>query len=365
MIKLLVWIGLAIVIGLYIRPKWIYGFLAIGGVIEALIGFGQFLQQKSLGLQFFGEPVLSPLNPDVARIFIDTGGWLASRGLGEGWGRLLRAYGTFPHPNILAAFLVLAIISFNYLSTKLIRRSSNKFSSGGLFFGTAGIFILWLGLILTFSRAGWLAALIITLFYLIDRCPTVVRWRLAAIVIITVIGLVVIFHWAVLPRLAFTDSFVIQERISDYQRAWQLIKEKPFFGHGLTLAMAERPIHNLYLTIAVEIGLFGLAVFLVFVIFTLIENWKLPARHRSEPQALAGGKIGNSPAAIMLVALLLLGLFDHFLWTLRPGLAMLWLVIGLLWQSDRSRSSMDRISPSEGGDAGSIPAESTNKNTDV
>jgi len=300
-LKLLVWIGLAIIVGLYIKPQWVYWFLAIGGVVESLIGFGQFLAQKSLGLQILGESVLSPLNPDLARIFIDA----------DGWGRLLRAYGTFPHPNILAAFLVLSLLALYYFYSG--HSDSVRVIRVGIL---AATFIVWLGLLLTFSRAGWLIALIVSAMAVYQNK------KLLLPVVVSVLALILIFSWAILPRVSFIDQFALEQRLGDYQLAWQLIKEKPFFGHGLTLAMPERPIHNLYLLIATEIGLVGLFGFLGFIIFTLIENWKL--------------EIENWPAIIMLGALLLFGLADHFLWTLRPGLAMLWLIIGLNFKNKLS-----------------------------
>ena len=133
----------------------------------------------------------------------------------------------------------------------------------------------------------------------------------------TIVVLFLIFNWIILPRADLNyQNFSIQSRLSDYQLAWQKIKEKPWFGYGLTLAMGERPIHSLYLTIAVEVGLVGLFAFLSFATYLLIGSLA-----NKEVQILK----------IMFSALLALGFFDHFLWTLRPGLAMFWLVAGFLF----------------------------------
>ncbi|MEK9183558.1 MAG: O-antigen ligase family protein [Patescibacteria group bacterium] len=268
--------------------------LTILGALQSLLGLIQFVSHKSLGLYFLGESFLSPLNKDLARVFIDGG-------------RLLRAYGLFPHPNILATFLVLSLLSVYFLYNK-------KF----LFLFVATIFINWLGLILTFSRAGWIVGIMASALFLLINYNK----DLLLIVFLTFVTLSLMFSWAIFPRVNFNyQDFSVQNRLSDYQFAWEKIKEKPWFGHGLTFAMGERPIHNLYLTIAVEIGLVGFSLFLIFLIYLFIGNW--PASWRME--------IGN--LKIMLLALVLLGLFDHFLWTLRSGLIIFWLVSGLLLTS--------------------------------
>lgn len=311
--KLLVWIGIAWWVGKKVKPVWAFGFLAVFGTIQALLGIAQFTNQSDLGLQVLGESVLSHLNRDVARTFVEGG-------------RLLRAYGTFPHPNILAAFLTLSLLALYYF-WMVNKNRTTRLAAWQVVVNllTIPLFINWLGLLLTFSRAGWLIALLSNPLFLaysfILRSQD--KRRLLFLIIVNcliITGLVLIFSWAVFPRVEFIDKFSFENRINDYQYAWQKIQEKPFFGHGLTLAMGERPIHNLYLTVAVEVGLTGLLIFLVFVINTLIQNFNLE----------------RSVLPTMFLALLLFGLTDHFLWTLRPGLAMFWMIIGLLAFSPRS-----------------------------
>ena len=91
-LKLLVWVAIALLISL-VNKRAIFLFLAIAGLIESIIAFFQFYWQGDL------------FNTELARTFVDPG-------------LLLRAYGTFPHPNILAAFLILSIIAILYFSLK-------------------------------------------------------------------------------------------------------------------------------------------------------------------------------------------------------------------------------------------------------
>jgi O-antigen ligase len=85
-------------------------------------------------------------------------------------------------------------------------------------------------------------------------------------------------------------------------------------NRGLTKLWQWEPIHNLYLLIGSEIGLFGLLSFLAFL---GIVSWRLLRRVSLE------AAVGVS----LLVAILVLGLFDHFLWDLQPGRLLLWLTI--------------------------------------
>ncbi len=297
LLKLAAWIALAICAGRYAPSRLVFGSLAGLGILEALLGFFQFVSHKSLGLSFLGEPVLDPLNGAIARIFLDGG-------------RLMRAYGTFPHPNILAAFLVLSLVAWAYHF--LVRRR--------VIVSAFGIFTVLLGLLLTFSRSGWIAASIAMLLVLLDarrREPFRAK-ELFLILAVSCVFLIPIFSRGIAPRLLVgPGDYAVTERIAGYQAALLRIRNAPVFGSGLTLRMAPDPVHSLYLTIAEQIGLVGLAAFLLFVLSALRRGFR---EGRGEARAFSA----------MLAALLAMGATDHFLWTLRPGIAMLFLVTGML-----------------------------------
>jgi len=67
------------------------------GLIESLIGIIQFIIQHSIGLTLLKESVISPSIPGVAKLIL-------------GGQKYIRAYGLFPHPNILGGFLLFSII---------------------------------------------------------------------------------------------------------------------------------------------------------------------------------------------------------------------------------------------------------------
>lgn len=67
------------------------------GLFQAIIAILQFFQQSSIGLFWLKESLISSNMPGVAKIVLD----------GH---KYIRAYGLFPHPNILAGFLAFSII---------------------------------------------------------------------------------------------------------------------------------------------------------------------------------------------------------------------------------------------------------------
>lgn len=91
------------------------------GVLNSIIGIGQFLLQQSLGLTFLRESIISPNLPGVAKIII-------------GGEKYIRAYGLLPHPNVLGGLLLISITLTLYYklfhveqieSKKLITTQSN------------------------------------------------------------------------------------------------------------------------------------------------------------------------------------------------------------------------------------------------
>lgn len=281
----------------------VYALLAGGAVWESFLAIWQFWRQ--LGIDTSG----------VAKVLM-------------GGGRLMRAYGTFPHSNVLAAFLVIGLISLFYFYLK----SHNKYLN---FLIPTSIFFVVLGLLLTFSRAAWLASGLFFLYFS-RRRP-----------LLFIIPLVVLafFYWLIIPRLqvSLNEPALALRRVYN-QIGWEIIKTHPLTGvgfgkqaeyaiqnhlyqkYGLIQEWQWQPTHNLYLLMAADTGFIGLGLFLFFVIFLFIKGQR---------------SMVNGPETAMLLSLLFLGLFDHFLWTLPSGRMMLILVLGLnlLSLASRPRSS--------------------------
>ncbi len=312
--------------------------LAGSAAVQSLVGIGQFIKQGSLGLARLGEPVIGPNVGGAAKI------------IAEG-GKVLRAYGTLPHPNVLAAFLVIGLLAMYYFWLR--RPSEWKVFSGwqtlasDTFFGV-GIFIIVLGLTFAFSRAAWIVADLATLAILFHAFISRKNWVQAVRLTILLLAIAIIlfsgFKNFILPRAQISPSEpAVTQRIGYNDIALNLIKNN-FLGvgignqvlysvkneiykqAGMDQVWQWQPIHNIYLLMGAEIGILGLAAFLIFITSILVSSIKY--------QVLSE----NILAMTMLCSLLALGLFDHFLWTLQPGRLMLWLTIGLVMGLNTARS---------------------------
>jgi len=301
---------------------------SISAVFESIVGFLQFILGKSVGLWFLGETIFDSGTPGIAKITAD--------GL-----QFVRAYGTMPHANILAGFLVLGLLSLFYLflhEGKLVFKLSEA----------AGIFIVLAGLFLTFSRSGWITAAAATVLLVMgeffaekERRKRIVY--LVSLILISCLLLLVFLGWAIFPRAALSSGEgPVADRWIYNKIGTELILSHPLgVGIGNELFYAYRngffekydvnslgqwqPIHNLYLMISSETGIAGLIVFLVFVGWLLIFNFQFLTSNQ-----FPISKLQNTTSVIMLVSLLLFGLFDHFLWDLQLGRLMLWVVMGIL-----------------------------------
>ena len=236
----------------------------------------------------------------------------------------LRAYGTLPHPNILGGFALLFLLGPAAL---FLRKEKPNLLALLLF--SLGVILL----VLTFSRSAWLG-FIFFLLVLVWKHKAFNHARLIAFIVVGVMS----FALTLLPlqRLAQarmndstsnTEKFSITARNFLSQEALQMIRERPLTGVGIggfVLQLAERagegyiiePVHNLFLLAGAELGIPGLLILVGLVI--------LLARGIAKTK-----KLESVLAGATLTGLGVIGLFDHYLWTLAPGRLMLGLALGL------------------------------------
>lgn len=175
-IKLLEFFLLAIYVNFRIVPRGTFlkdtsKLIVLGGVINSILAIWQFILQHSLGLTFLKESVLSPNFTGVAKIILS----------GH---KFIRAYGFFPHPNILGGFLLFSIIltiyyrqMFHVEHSKDENRENRINVPRGTFSNWQKIFltIQIIALIMTFSKSAMIG-LIITLLYIAflpwSKCST-------------------------------------------------------------------------------------------------------------------------------------------------------------------------------------------------
>lgn len=304
-------------------------FLAIGTVFESVLAFTQYINQGSVGglLYFLGERTFTSSTPGIANAAIN--GQL-----------ILRPYSTFPHPNVLAGFLLISMVLILFLLSYQQKRFIKIIFLLGLLFGTVAIF-------LSLSRVAillWLIILSIAIWAFLkkaiqDRARAKNIFIAVSILVILTICLVV---FPLYPRFAQTtlgEESIVQRQIliSD---SLEMIRAHPVIGVGLgnfipslvifqkfiSLGFYLQPVHNIFLLTAAETGLIGLAILVWFLVMTYKRLLcRVTEKHYE--------KNVYRVFLFMLTIVIITGLFDHYWLTLQQGQLLFSLVLGLSWSS--------------------------------
>ncbi len=314
LIKFIEFLWLFIFIKANIKGKVEVGqILIISALTQSAIAIIQFIIQSDLGLRVLGESLIKPWLAGVAKIST----------LDE---VLIRSYGTFPHPNILAAFL---LISFVFLVQLIIQRIHFKHSLKIYFLYYV---LISTGVFLTFSRTAWILWVLINLIFIILNLknPFVPKNNLEFLLlffIIYSIALLVIFPNELYLRLNINfNEQAINQRILYSNIALKIIKDNPFLGVGLgnyinylkdhfkgLESWQYEPVHNIFLLITSEVGIVGILVLGLFFLLKLRKEIFL-----------------NPVSLSFIFIILFFGILDHFFWTLQPGELMFWMLLGII-----------------------------------
>jgi O-antigen ligase len=294
--------------------------IAYSACIQAFVVFAQFYSQASLGLRSLGESVIPfGKTEGVARVAL------------EGTA-LLRGYGTMAHANIAAAWMGLGVICLLFL---FIYEGRSALSAS--IHAAAGLFLLFTGMVLTFSRSGWVSVACAILAFLAVLFFTFPKKDAVRAVLLCALAASAVFfplRWAIFPRAHLSSGEPsVNLRVLYNSIGIEVMREKPF-GTGMadepryaeTRGLFEKfgirnpldfqPVHNLYLLIGTELGVAGLLLLLFF----------LGSLFRS-----VGGIAPELRAlSISLFAFVaVFALFDHFFWTLEAGRLMFWGALGI------------------------------------
>lgn len=278
-------------------------------LVQAGVALAQFARQRDLGLAFLGEAVLDRQVQGTSVL------WSSSQ---EAW---LRGYGLTAHPNVLGAMLaVLLLVLLARLSG--VRGWRQGAMAAGLAVGT-------LGLLVSFSRTGWLAFAAGLVYWLLRSRSLQVLWRRRFVLLPLILVASLFFlryQDLILGRWLYLDTLIearsIQERLRDAWVALQLIADSPFLGVGAgnaeTAAQLIRAdaaaVHNVPLLATVELGVLGGIGWLVLV--------SLPFA------GVLWRSIRPHGYAAVWVGVLVAGLFDTALWLTTSWRAAL--LLGLL-----------------------------------
>src|SRR3989339_319477 len=301
----------------------------LSALIQAGLGSYQFLTQTTFASKWLGMALHDPAI--LGTIVVEASG--------ERW---LRAYGSLPHPNMLGAFLAIGMFLIIILYQKSL-------ASRGKIILVSIFSILAFGLFATFSKSAILAFIIVLLFFLVGsfifKEVKENRQLLSkSICLFTFVAIIFgsIFWEPVATRVWGTgrlEAKSTNERISYLGESWQLIKNHPFFGVGLgnyTLALHNeinpnlnsweyQPAHNIYLLVLAELGIFGFTLFLLF-----LASFFIPLQNNR-----AWYNLFNLRNAVFFL-ILLVGLFDHYLWTLYFGVILFWIYLSPIVQKEIS-----------------------------
>ena len=201
--------------------------------------------------------------------------------------------------------------------------------------------VIGLALILTVSRGAMIALGLVALLM------GLVKYRR----ILPLIGIVLLAALA-LPQTReliahFADGFAVRDlatqmRVGEYKDAFRLIERYPIFGVGFT----DTPdvdlyigVSNMYLLIAQQMGLVGLAVFIV----TLIGFFSIAAR------AMRAALRDNTLAPVWLgahgavIGALMTGMVDHYFFNIdfHNSVMLFWIVLALAVASSTTIADHD------------------------
>lgn len=294
--------------------------LSCGVILQSALALWQYVHQSSIGglWYFLGERLFTAGTPGIANASIN----------GE---LILRPYGTFPHPNVLAGYLLVVLLLgwfllplYNLRWQRWLVRLSLLVGTGGLFLTLSRVAILlWVGfLLIVLGMRFWKRARI---------APILLVSCLLLLSIITPVG-------SRLLQTNLTEESVVQ-REQLVGSAWHMIVSNPLQGVGLgnflpTLAQLQpalsvgtslQPVHNIYFLITAETGLIGFSCFIWFLFLTFRV---LLCSVQKNPSSLP-----SLTVLVVLSSLLILGLFDHYLLTLQQGQLVFAYIIGLSWST--------------------------------
>ncbi|MBI2034519.1 MAG: O-antigen ligase family protein [Candidatus Levybacteria bacterium] len=325
---------------------------SIGMLFESAIAIFQFVKQSSVGglLYFFGERAFHSQTPGIANASV--------------YGHLvLRPYGTFPHPNVLAGYLLVGIMLLVLCLRANTSLKKNRLlfifiifiSSIALFITLSRIaIILWLMSVfwIVFIKGQWGPFQAGTKFYcssggrlrrpesrtVTSRLATLAR-RIINIernssLILFFIFTLSLFLFSETARGRFTENIFtgesLEQRLQLAISAITMWQAHPIFGVGLnnflthlpayypgkSLIFYLQPVHNVFLLTLAEGGVI-IFLPLLFFFWRTYEFCK------------------KSSSLLLIVTFFILGSIDHYLFTLQQGQLLTAFVFGFLWVKNK------------------------------
>lgn len=268
--------------------------------------------------------------------------------------RVLRAYGGFPHPNILGGWLAVGLTVLPFLFIRA------RTSASRILFQLVGAFLI-VALVFSFSRGGWLAAALgcliaCVMIFVSSGAGSVERLRIGSLAIAMCLAgiLVSATQWDhLIPRFQPSgyrlEQFSLTVRGNAIQEGMEAFAFRQLGGwgpgaglYGISLArvfhpdrlmIAPEPPHVVPLVALVElgaVGMIGAVILIYFLIRKSLVRIPLSIKHSSRIVPFI------HPLCLVLIAL---AASDHYLWTLWAGQSLFCLVIVMLWLDQKSQEA--------------------------
>ena len=278
-------------------------FLTVPVLAVSILAMLQWREQRYVwGFFPFGEPLFSPS--------------FANSPLVNYLGTVrLRAFGTFPHPNILGGFLAVSLV---WIIDGFLNSLRKGYSHVVPLYQFSVILLGLFALFVSFSQGAWAAFILGVVLYVLISLSGGQRPRFRVTYLIVSFA-ILLFSFSYIYKLPFEAASTRRHDL--IKTALNLWWTHPVVGVGpgnfvaLSSYYWKEPVHNIYLLVLSETGIVGFLPFIFLLSYCLRNSLK---------------KVFWDPLpAVLLVEVLFLGLFDHYLFTSAAGSLIFWIVLGM------------------------------------
>ena len=332
---MLILASLSILVWQKIKPAVFYAGLLASGAVQGVFVWYQMLMQTSPANKWFGLATHSAADLGTSVVQYDLN-------------RMLRAYGSLPHPNILGGFLLFSLWAGIWWWLHLYSESKEeswqiskiKKHLWPLVVVLVSLILVLFALFFTFSRSAalaWFVSLAVLIFIAIFRKKFLALQIFTKAFLLSIAVLLAVnflFPGAWVTRLKAQGDLEVrslaERQLSFTQIDWHNYQQLAL-GQGLGTntyiayqknnlseqklpPYVVQPIHNFYLLVLAEGGIIT-CLFLLYFLFRAFLKKQL-----QKPNLISLG---------ILISVLLVSLLDHYLWTTWTGILLLFITLSL------------------------------------